>query len=290
MNRKARLAVMVLFPWAMAGVLSGCEDDCPTAVCDRGLPPTPSGVYTVTGNRSVQVYWSPIRGAGVRSYGVYRSRTADGMYELRADLTASDDPHFIDTGLTNGTTYYYAVDARYDYGISELSNETVADTPRPDGSGLVVYDIDADSSRAGLDLSRVEERGVGSDMVVPWGQELVDYYLIVLDGLFRLVPTEIFLGDSSYWNDIQDFGYTDHMDEINFAPLSGWSLDPVGVELIGGHTYIIWTWDDRFAKVRVTGIEDDHVVLEWAYQTSEDDWERRQLAPRFAAGAKDSRL
>jgi hypothetical protein len=123
-------------------------------------------------------------------------------------------------------------------------------------------------------------------MIRPWSDPLVDYYLIVLDDLFRLVPTEISDGAESFWNDIQDFGYTDHMDEINFAPLDGWSLDPYGVEMILGHTYILWTWDDHFAKIRVSAVGAESVVLEWAYQLSADDWERRQLAPRFAGAVK----
>lgn len=272
---------------AVVGFLPGCGDDCPTAVCYQGLPPVPSGVYTVTGDRLVQVYWSPVRGAAVRFYGVYRSETPEGIYVFQDDVTASGDPYYVDTGLENGTTYFYAVDARYDYGESELSFETVSDTPRPDGTGLLVYDIDSDANRAGIDLSNGAD-GVGSDIVVEWGDPFADAYVLVVDGLFRLVPTEVVLDDTAYLNDLQDFGYTDHMDEINFAPLEGWSLDPVGVELIEGHTYVFWTWDDHFAKVRVTGMGPDYVVLDWAYQLSEDDWERRQLAPRLGGAAKGS--
>ncbi|MFH1680808.1 MAG: fibronectin type III domain-containing protein [Candidatus Eisenbacteria bacterium] len=288
-KRNLALAALIL-GIAAAGFLTGCDDDeCPTSVCYKGPPPVPAGVYTVTGDGSVQVYWSPIRGAEVRRYGVYRSLTPEGSYQWIADVSPSDAPYYVDAGLVNGTTYYYAVDAQYSYGESELSFETVADTPRPDGTGLIVYDDESDPDRAGLDLSRVEARGMGSDMIRPWNDPLVDYYVIVLDGLFRLVPTEIAEGPETYWNDIQDFGYTDHMDEINFAPLDGWSLDPYGVELIEGHTYVLWTWDDHFAKLRVSAIGADSVVLEWAYQLSADDWERRQLAPRFAGAAKAPR-
>jgi len=289
MRRKRRQALRALMIGiAAAGILAGCgDDDCPTAVCYKGPPPVPAGVYTVTGDGSVQIYWTPIRGAGVRRYGVYRSRTPEGPYQWIADVVPSNRPYYIDTGLANGTTYYYAVDAKYDYGESALSSfETVADTPRPDGSGLALYSSAADPNRSGLDLSEVERRGVGGDMIRPWSDPLVDYYLIVLDDLLRLVPTEISDGAESFGNDIQDFGYTDDMDEINFAPLDGWSLDPYGVEMIPGHTYILWTWDDHFAKIRVSAIGADFVLLEWAYQLSADDWERRQLAPRFAGAGR----
>jgi hypothetical protein len=287
MKSKTKLAaLLVTASIAAAGVLTGCdEDDCPTNVGYQGPPPVPAGVYTVTGDRMVQVYWTPIRGADVETYGVYRSRTADGLYEPIAEVVASGDPYYVDAGLTNGTTYYYAVDADYGYGRSELSFETVADTPRPAGTGLVVYEYLADPLRSGIDLSR-GAGGVGSDIVQEYDDPFADGYVILLDGLFRMVPTEVVLDGSVYENDIQDFGYTDDLDEINYAPVEGWSDDPVGVELILGHTYIVWTWDDHFAKFRVTEIGDDFVLLDWAYQVSEDEWERRQLAPRFAGASR----
>ena len=64
---------------------------------------------------------------------------------------------------------------------------------------------------------------------------------------------------------IQDFGYTESLDEITYAPEYGWS--PTGVvEAILGHTYVFWTWDNHFAKFRVTEIGDDFLTFDWAYQ------------------------
>ncbi|MCB0748236.1 MAG: hypothetical protein KDC90_12320, partial [Ignavibacteriae bacterium] len=38
-----------------------------------------------------------------------------------------------------------------------------------------------------------------------------------------------------------------------------------------GHTYVIWTWDNHFAKVRVKAITGDRVVFDWAYQLLEGE-------------------
>jgi hypothetical protein len=295
MMKRAGRAAWFLFVLALGGscLLAGCdcddEDRCTGVPCPEN-PPVPSGVYTITGDRSVQIYWSPIRWDCLERYGVYRSQSAEGPYQWIADVAPSDDPRYIDSGLANGVTYFYAVDAQFDFGESDLSFETIADTPRPEGTNLVVYHADADSLRAGLDLSRGAD-GEGSDIVQPWGKEFVDYSVILLDGLFRIVPTAFVVDDTTRYNDVQDFGYTDDMDEVNYSPLDGWSLDPFGVELIEGHTYILWTWDDHFAKIRVTRVPDeaDYVVLEWAYQLSADEWERRQLAPLFAGASKAPR-
>ncbi|MFH1278178.1 MAG: fibronectin type III domain-containing protein [Candidatus Eisenbacteria bacterium] len=264
---------------AVLAAAAGCGDDGHPTEITYYPPPVPSGVYTVTGDESVQVYWSPIRGGAVEKYGVYRSLTPDGEYKLIGEVLQSDDPYYIDSGLTNGVTYYYAVDAWSRYGDSELSYELVADTPRPSGIDVVVYDDLTDPDRAGIDLSRVMERGIGDDMVRPFDDPLTDYFVIVVDSLLRLVGTVIEHGGEDHFNLVQDFGYTYDFDEISFAPDvdPSYSFDPYGVELLIGHTYVLWTWDDHFAKLRVTELGDKRVWFDWAYQTSDDGIERRQL-------------
>jgi len=286
-RRAIRFGLAMLIGLGIAVLLTGCDDDnCTNVHYTHAPPPVPAGVYSVTGDQSVQIYWSPIREAGILRYGIYRSLTPDGYYDWVADVAHSDDPnfdpYFIDWNLTNGVTYYYAVDTQSAGGESDLSYELVSDTPRPGGENLVLYADITDSTRAALDFSRIQDRGVASDMVRWWDDALADVYMIVVDDLFRLVPTVIEQGGEYYYNDIQDFGYTDSIDEISFAPLDGWSLDPYGVEMIPGHTYIVWTWDDHFAKIRVTTEGQASIDLDWAYQISEDDWERRQLKARLA--------
>lgn len=77
--------------------------------------------------------------------------------------------------------------------------------------------------------------------------------------------------------DIQDFGYTDSLDEVSWSPAEGWSN--VGwVEVIRGHTYIIWTWNDHYAKLRVEGIVGDtKIYFDWAYQVAPGN---QELTPR----------
>ncbi|MDP6461803.1 MAG: hypothetical protein QGH59_08480, partial [Gemmatimonadota bacterium] len=60
---------------------------------------------------------------------------------------------------------------------------------------------------------------------------------------------------------------------------------PTGVELIPGHTYVVWTWDSHFAKFRVTeeyfttpGIPAG-VQIDWAYQT---DLDNPELSPAYS--------
>ena len=38
-----------------------------------------------------------------------------------------------------------------------------------------------------------------------------------------------------------------------------------------GHTYIIWTWDNHYAKIRVNAISSERIVFDWAYQLLEGE-------------------
>jgi hypothetical protein len=280
-----------------AAFLTGCNDcdRCTNVVQEFCPPPVPAGVYSVTGDGLVQVYWTPVQGAGVSRYGVYRSFSEFDGYQWIADVTNSGDPYHFDRNVENGTTYFYAVTALNEKNEeSDLSYETVADTPRPAGAGLVLYHDLADPDRAGIDFSNVTPDGANSDdLVVPWDDELADFYMILLDGLPRLVPTWIVSGNDTIPNLIQDYGYTYDFDEIGFATDLDYtySYDLYGVELLEEHTYVIWTWDDRFAKIRVTRMDLDNfdwVEFEWAYQTSRDPIERMQLKRDAATGGADS--
>jgi hypothetical protein len=45
--------------------------------------------------------------------------------------------------------------------------------------------------------------------------------------------------------------------------------------LVEGHVYVVWTWDDHYAKVRVVSISPNSVVLDWAYQVDRGNPELR---------------
>jgi hypothetical protein len=67
--------------------------------------------------------------------------------------------------------------------------------------------------------------------------------------------------------DIQDAGWRQDLDGVDYSPSLGWS--PTGTaELVVGHCYIVWTHDDHFAKFRVTSLTPTQVTFDWAYQVA----------------------
>jgi fibronectin type 3 domain-containing protein len=69
-------------------------------------PPVPANLIAAAGNTQVNLSWNV--SAGATSYHVKRSTTSGGAY---TQISAPTTNSFTDTGLTNGTTYYYVVSA-----------------------------------------------------------------------------------------------------------------------------------------------------------------------------------
>jgi hypothetical protein len=81
----------------------------------------PAGLQAIAGNTQVSLTWTA--SAGATSYHVKRSTTDGGPYTQVSAPTAAN---FTDTGLTNGTTYYYVVSALNAAGESANSAQVSA--------------------------------------------------------------------------------------------------------------------------------------------------------------------
>ena len=98
-------------------------------------PAVPTGLTATAGNQQVSLAWNETSGA--TSYNVSRSTKHGGPYSQIASPTAAS---YTDSGLTNGTTYYYVVSAVNSAGASANSAEvsatpssTVTTPPAPTG-------------------------------------------------------------------------------------------------------------------------------------------------------------
>jgi len=259
MKRRILMTGLLLIAAVAASiVMSGCRStDCGLCYIELSAP---SGVFTVTGDGYVEIFWDPIPSSDVYGYQVYRSLNAEGPYTA---IGRSGDADYVDDNVSNGITYYYAVTAydRHDHE-SDLSYETIHDTPRPEGTGLVVYDLD---ELAGVDFS-----GYYDDMVLPWDDPYADMFLYWDGQDYAMASTDVIVGEYVYGTDIQTAGYVSSLDELDWAPEGGWTTEHAdSVVLLPGYAYWVWTWENHFAKFRVHTVGDDFVVLDWAFQTDE---------------------
>jgi chitodextrinase len=96
-------------------------------------PAAPTGLTATAGNAQVSLAWTASTGA--TSYRVLRSATSGSGYALLSDNVSGTS--FTDTGLTNGTTYYYVVQAVNSSGNSGNSVQASA-TPSAPASAVAI--------------------------------------------------------------------------------------------------------------------------------------------------------
>jgi len=245
-----RLAYLIPLA-ALAVFVAGCDDDS-VAPRDVTPPAAPRGLYSTTGDEQATLRWLANTESDVAGYRVYQASLADGAdgpyYRVGTTTTTS----FVVAGMTNGVTKYLAVSAVDHAGNeSELSYDTVFDTPRPEGFGATLANFVNGTAGAGWDFSAGITRAsndAATDVFYGYNGSVAQMFA-------RDVNT-----------DIQDMGWAGNLDAIDYAPAAGWS--PTGtVELIPGHCYVVWTRDNHYAKFRVTSLSASSVVFDWAYQT-----------------------
>jgi hypothetical protein len=228
-----------------AVALAGCDDD------DSTPPAAPRGLYSVTGDHEVTLRWLANTERDVAGYRIYVSTCASGPDCPYDRVASTAGTAYVVTSLANGTTRYFAVAAYDDAGNeSELTRADIFDTPRPEGTGLLLTNYVSDPDGSGWDFSEF--------LVRPYDHPEVDIFYGRSGNLAQMIaPFED--------TEIQDAGYATDLDAVDYAPASGWS--PTGtVELIPGHCYVVWTHGDHYAKFRVTRLTTATVELEWAYQ------------------------
>ncbi|MGO8672106.1 MAG: choice-of-anchor tandem repeat GloVer-containing protein, partial [Capsulimonadaceae bacterium] len=120
---------------AVGGAGTSVASNEASATPEPSAPPAPTGFSATAGDSQVSLFWTASLGA--TSYRIFRA-TASGA-EGSTPAGAANLPTYIDTGLTNGVTYYYTVAAVNGVGTSPQSAEastTPESTILPAPAGL----------------------------------------------------------------------------------------------------------------------------------------------------------
>ncbi len=260
---------------AAVGSLTGCEDNCGSLTCidtvvvvDNRRPSAPDGVYSVTGDAYITIYWNPNPEPDIVEYDIYWHTEETGYYSYLATVP-KDQRWYRDWEVQYRFTKYYAVLARDIEGYeSDLSYETVFDTPRPEGENLVLFDyLGQNSSLSGYDFSSL------SGTAQAWDSSTTDAYFGTYNGANYLYARA--------GVDIQDYGLI-LLEDVDWAPLVGWA--PSGrAEMIYGHSYILRIVNKQgkfnYAKIYVSDVSSSFVTLDWAYQPAEQYPGNQELSP-----------
>lgn len=117
--------------YVVTAVNNNGESAASTQVSAEPMQQKPTSVIATPGDSTVTIAWAAAPGA--ISYNIYWSTTS-GVTPANGTkiggIPASVDPSYTQTGLTNGTTYYYVVTTVNGSGDESTESEQVSATPQ----------------------------------------------------------------------------------------------------------------------------------------------------------------
>jgi hypothetical protein len=230
---------------------------------DNTPPAPPTGIQVTNGDNKAELTWINNHESDLAGYNIYYSTSYDGKYAL---IGTTSTNYFLDDGAKNGVLNYYAVTAFDESGNeSNLSKDVAYATPRPQGLNQSIFDRAKFPNTSGYSFSTYS--------VVAYNDSLTDFYFQNYNGKLYL--------DIYDDTEILDAGPTNSISDVAFAPTTGWSSTD-SISAILGHTYIILTWDNHYAKIRINNIiNNDRIIFDWAYQLVPGETQLKPLAGKF---------
>jgi glucosylceramidase len=135
---------------------SGNSNQASATPAAATVPAAPTNLTAAAGNAQVSLSWSASSGA--TSYNVKRSTASGGPYStVQSGVTSTS---FTNTGLTNGTTYYYVVTALNSAGESGNSNQASATPSASTINAFATIEAESYTSMTGIQTESCSEGGL----------------------------------------------------------------------------------------------------------------------------------
>ncbi len=169
--------------YVVSGVNAGGEsaNSAEANATPVGPPDAPTGLAATAGNAQVGLSWTASLGA--TNYNVKSSTNSGGPYTIVASPAGTN---YTDTGLINGTTYYYVVSGVNSHGEGADSSEASATPMAPP---IVLMVVGQTNGQFTLQFQGVD----GQDYIVQTSTNLVDWTPIFTNmpsgGLFIFTDT-----------------------------------------------------------------------------------------------------
>jgi hypothetical protein len=231
----------------------------------------PDSLYTTALNGGVALDWPD--NAYAPDFLHYRVYSAS--YDLDTQICGNDwglegttiSPDFIATLLPNGVPRCFAVSAVDTLGYESLWSPIQAETPRFDARDVAVNAVQfSDTSSAfrfwqdlnADGLAQANELGLLYDGTNPAAD-----FSVTRDGSNNLFLTPVRAGTG-----IQSVGPVTDVDDIHYAPASGYGTAPLQATPGTGYIFQMNGGDGflRYGAVRVSHVGTDFLILDWAYQ------------------------
>ena len=212
-------------------------------------PAVPTNLGATPDNAKVDLNWNDNGESDLAGYNVYRSTTQGGPYsKINGSLVTVSD--YTNTGLTNGTTYYYVVtaedNAAQESGYSSEVNATPQAVPPAAPSNLAAtpdnakvdlnWDDNGEPDLAGYNVYR--STTLGGPYTKIYGS---------LVGVSNYTDTSVSNGTTYYYvvtaeNTTLESGYSN---EASATPQDFPPAAPTGLAAVRGHTKVDLDWNDN---------------------------------------------
>jgi len=235
------------FPILVLGLLTGTlllQAGCASTGYGGGsggakAPAVPSGLTAAAGNAQVTLNWAASSGA--TGYYVKRSTTTGGPYTQIATQVGTNDT---DTGLTNGTKYFYVVSAYNSAGQSGNSAEVNATPVLPPpatptglaataGNAQVSLTWTASSAATSYHVKRSTSSGAETQIAAPSSTSYTDSGLTNGAKYFYVVSA------------VNSGGESANSAEVSAAPVAPVNppATPAGLQATGGNAQVSLSWN-----------------------------------------------
>ncbi len=201
--------------------------------------PTPTNVEAIAKDQSVTLSWNYI--TGVDNYTILRSTSSEGEYTtIASNITSS---LYRDTGLTNGTTYYYKVLANKDGESGSLS--VISATPQ--GIPSIPTGLEVENAYKSVKLTWAKANGASTYKIKRSTTSGGDYTLIA-DNVSNTTYTDTNLinGTNYYYvvSAVNPTGESANSTEITGQPTIVKPNTPINIDALVGDRVVTLTWHD----------------------------------------------
>lgn len=246
---------------------------------ERNRLPAPSGLRSISLDRAVQLAWAAnARQASPTLFSYYRIYST--TYDLDANVCSSQNwvlegstvsEDFLVTGIANGAPRCFAISTISTDGHESAWTTPRHDTPRYDARNILVSATQSQLSSSGFRFFQPSSGSFG--LVMAGDRSDLDFRVERhADGSLWFHPvragTRVALYGASTVADLTS---------IDVAPLGGYSSG--AIEALPGFAYVFETQLNgalQYGAVRVSHVQRDYLILDWAYQSDPGNPELRR--------------
>jgi fibronectin type 3 domain-containing protein len=206
------------------------------------VPAAPTGLAAAAGNAQINLTWSTTTGA--TSYHLKRATVSGGPY---TQIAVPTSPNFTDTGLTNGTKYFYVVSALNSAGESANSAQVNATPVAPVVIAVIPSGVAATAGNAQVSLSWNASSGATSYHVKRGTMSGGPYTQVGAPTAASFTDTTASNGTKYFYvvSAVNSAGESGNSAELNATPTAPVTTPavPGGLQASAGNAQVVLTWN-----------------------------------------------